>query len=97
VRTRTYAPQHRTIATTVERVKRQDADMASGNTAAWEARSAPLAAHLATGGKTMGEIRDWARSRRERIAIIEESLYWLLAQNRVVRELGVWRLVRRVA
>jgi hypothetical protein len=95
VRTRTYAPQHRTIATTVERVKRQDADMASGNTAAWEARSAPLAAYLETGGKTMGEIRDWARSRRLAVALTEESLYWLLAQNRVVRELGVWRLVRR--
>lgn len=93
--TRTCAPQHRVISTAVQRLSRHEAEMASGNTAAWESRSAPLVGYLDTGSKSIGEIRKWARSRRMGVAIAEESLYWLLAQNRVVRELGMWRLVRR--
>lgn len=69
--------------------------MAGDNTAAWEQRSRPLVAFLRTGGKTLGEIKAWARASDHMVSVVEESLWWLLAQDRVVRELGVWRVVAR--
>jgi hypothetical protein len=72
-----------------------DESLRGDNTDAWEERCRPLYVFLDSGGKSLGEIKAWARRERLPVTVIEECLYWLLAQNRVVRELGVWRLVRR--
>lgn len=79
----------------VERTTGVGAELAGGNVAAWEKRVLPLVAFLGTGGKTLAEVKKWARSEGHFILVMEEALYWLLAQNRVVREFGVWRLVRK--
>jgi hypothetical protein len=91
---RSPSPQHRVTSSAVDKPSSYSAELAGDNTEAWEARSRPLVAFLRTGGKTSSEIRKWARSEGHAVTITEEALYWLLAQNRVVRELGVWRVVR---
>jgi hypothetical protein len=95
VRPKSYAPQHRVTSSAVDKPSSYSAELAGDNTEAWEARSRPLVAFLRTGGKTSSEIRKWARSEGHAVTMTEEALYWLLAQNRVVRELGVWRVVRK--
>lgn len=92
---RTPSPQHRVTSSAVDKPSSYSAELAGDNTAAWETRSRPLVAFLLTGGKTAAEVKKWARSEGHAVTMMEEALYWLLAQNRVVRELGVWRVVRR--
>lgn len=80
--------------TTVGPITADDERMRGDNTAAWLKRVPPLLAFLDSGAKSLGEIKAWARRERHMVTVMEECLWWLLKQNRVVRELGVWRLVR---
>lgn len=98
MRPTSYPPQHRVVANDVERLTRREESMRGDNTAAWERRCVPVVEYLRSGPKRLREVARWGYGQRvdgQRMGAVmaEECLFWLLAQGRVERVDGMWRLV----